>query len=290
MFNLENRDLADDAHMFGIVNISVANLRQEPVYQSELVNQTILGTLVPIYEEQNDFYYIRNWDNYLGWVSKQSICRVDRGGAGRWLQAEQIVFPKNYGFVSESESEDSDHLTDLVEGSRLKKIKGGLQHTTAELPDGRIGFVANDLLVNEELEPEGKCDPNKLVQVAKRFLGVPYLWGGTSSKAFDCSGFVQTAYRLLGLALPRNSSQMAEAGVPVEIDENLESIRIGDLLFFGKTEKRITHVAIAVGDGLFIHSDGFVRINSFDPNHPKYNEYRHGTLLRARRVFDRTGK
>lgn len=91
-----------------------------------------------------------------------------------------------------------------------------------------------------------------LVRTAEGFLGLPYLWGGTSAEAgFDCSGLTQAVYQLNGLQLPRSSRAQAEVGVPVARDE----IQPGDLLFFATTGgDRITHVALATGPDTFIHA------------------------------------
>jgi cell wall-associated NlpC family hydrolase len=100
-------------------------------------------------------------------------------------------------------------------------------------------------------------------------LGIPYLWGGTSSRGFDCSGLIQTIYRLGGLLLPRDSDQQAEFGRRRR-SRRLESLRTGDLLFFGKPGARISHVGMFLPDGLFLHASGQVRVSSVIPDHPLY--------------------
>jgi cell wall-associated NlpC family hydrolase len=90
-----------------------------------------------------------------------------------------------------------------------------------------------------------------LVETAQSYLGVPYLWGGTSAQGFDCSGLTMSVYRLNGLQLPRSSRDQFEAGTPVTVDE----LREGDLLFFATGGAgRVSHVGMYVGDGTFIHA------------------------------------
>ena len=90
-----------------------------------------------------------------------------------------------------------------------------------------------------------------LVDSAKGYLGVPYLFGGTTRRGFDCSGLTMAVYQLNGLRLPRSSEEQFEAGSPVDLDE----VRPGDLLFFA-TEggRRVSHVGLYLGHGTFIHA------------------------------------
>jgi cell wall-associated NlpC family hydrolase len=143
--------------------------------------------------------------------------------------------------------------------------------------------VKTDAVMDESGLQGVQATGDRLVSVARGYLGIPYLWGGTSCKAFDCSGFVQTVYRMNNRELPRDANQMVKVGEPVEFGDDYKNLRRGDLLFFGSSPERITHVALYMGDRLFIHSSGWVHINSLDSDHPLFNEYRYSTLRAARR-------
>jgi cell wall-associated NlpC family hydrolase len=95
---------------------------------------------------------------------------------------------------------------------------------------------------------------DELAKTAQSFLGVPYLWGGTSAETgFDCSGLTMTVYQLNGLNLPRSSRDQFEAGTPIDRDE----LQKGDLLFFAtSTPGKVTHVGVYLGGGEFIHAPG----------------------------------
>jgi NlpC/P60 family/SPOR domain len=95
---------------------------------------------------------------------------------------------------------------------------------------------------------------DEIVKTAQSFIGVPYLWGGTSAETgFDCSGLTMTVYQLNGLNLPRSSRDQFEAGTPIEQDELMK----GDLLFFATTGPgKVTHVGVYMGGGEFIHAPG----------------------------------
>ena len=90
-----------------------------------------------------------------------------------------------------------------------------------------------------------------LVDTASNYLGVPYLWGGTSEAGFDCSGLTMAVYRLNGLRMPRSSREQFAHGTPVPLDE----ARKGDLLFFATNSSgAVSHVGIYVGGNSFIHA------------------------------------
>ena len=90
-----------------------------------------------------------------------------------------------------------------------------------------------------------------LVESAKGYLGVPYLFGGSTERGFDCSGLTGAVYRLNGLHLPRSSQAQFEAGSPVDPAE----ARPGDLVFFATAGgNRVSHVGIYLGDGAFLHA------------------------------------
>jgi len=91
-----------------------------------------------------------------------------------------------------------------------------------------------------------------LVSTAESYIGIPYLWGGTSAETgFDCSGLTQAVYRLNGMSIPRSSKDQFAKGTPV----SRSWLRGGDLLFFATgSGNSISHVAIYVGDGIFIHA------------------------------------
>jgi cell wall-associated NlpC family hydrolase len=109
----------------------------------------------------------------------------------------------------------------------------------------------------------------KLAATGLRFLGIPYLWGGSTPKGFDCSGLMQRIYRLHGLLLPRDADMQSRFGA-LRSTRDLNSLATGDLLFFGKIPQRITHVGMVLPDRLFLHAYGQVRVNSLDPAHPLF--------------------
>lgn len=155
------------------------------------------------------------------------------------------------------------------------------------MPDNRVGWVEEELVLDEIAFRHIQADPDRIVSTAEVFLGIPYLWGGTSAKGFDCSGFVQTVYRMNNISLPRDANQIVTEGGLVEMDDQLENLKKGDMLFFGPRQDRINHCAVYIGGRRYIHSStssSLVGLNSLDPEDPLYHEYLHETLRVVRRI------
>jgi len=124
-----------------------------------------------------------------------------------------------------------------------------------------------------------------IVSTAKHFLGFPYLWGGTSIKGMDCSGFTKTCFYLNGVVLLRDASEQAQTGENVDISQSLDLLQPGDLIFFGPGKEKVRHVGLYIGKGEFIHSSGYVHISSLIPGTPNYDDWNAARLLCAKRIL-----
>ncbi|MCX6255616.1 MAG: C40 family peptidase [Bacteroidia bacterium] len=272
----------------GLVSLSVINLRKQPDHSSELVSQAILGTPVLILKDENSWLLIQTPDRYIAWTEKSSIEMISRAEINKWRQAERIIFLENSGWVYTS-PEESGVVGDLVAGSILEKTGESKGYLKVILPDGREGFVRKNSIMDFNLwKGQVPCTEENVCRIASTFLGIPYLWGGSSSKAVDCSGFVQSVYFINGIILPRDASLQADHGLAVNLSKGYSQLKRGDLLFFGSkgnSTSHVTHVAIYTGDGEYINSSGRVMINSLDSTRNNYNSYRENSLLAAKRII-----
>ncbi|MBI5085147.1 MAG: C40 family peptidase [Acidobacteria bacterium] len=91
-----------------------------------------------------------------------------------------------------------------------------------------------------------------MIELYKRFLGLPYTWGGTSSFGYDCSGFTQMLVRRGGVQMPRDAQPQADWEGQQKVEKS--GLQSGDLLYFGASAKKITHTGFYIGNGEFIHS------------------------------------
>ena len=129
-----------------------------------------------------------------------------------------------------------------------------------------------------------------LVATSKTLRGVPYLWGGTSTKGMDCSGFTKTVYFLNGMVIPRDASQQVHTGKPIDSTGNFENLEKGDLLFFGRkatdsTAEKVVHVGMWIGDNEFIHASEMVRTSSMEPNAENFDAFNRDRYLRTKRIL-----
>ena len=132
-------------------------------------------------------------------------------------------------------------------GSRLHVVARGSSAWTVALPDGRSGHVPAAAVTATALP----ATRDGVVATARQFLGLPYLWGGTSGFGFDCSGLVEMAYRVHGIVIPRDADAQARAGHAVA----RASLQRGDLVFFARSGL-VHHVGMYVGDGRMLHAPG----------------------------------
>jgi len=277
--------------IFGIVNLSVANVRSKPEHPAELATQSLLGTCVHVLKKENGWFLIQTPDKYISWVDYNGIYQVDKDELKNWKDSPKVIITEQYSSAYEQPDKQSQRISDLVIGNILKKITINNGYTEIEFPDGRRGFISSNHLNNySNWVKQANSDQKSIIETALNYLGLPYLWGGTSSKAFDCSGFTKTVFFLNGVILPRDASQQVNVGKLVNTNQNFDELKPGDLLFFGRRaseeeKEKVTHVAIYIGGYQYVHSSGRVRINSLDKKAEDFNRHRFETFIRAKRII-----
>ena len=245
---------------------SVVDVRRDPEHSSELLTQAIMGEMMVRLDSRGDWYLVMLDDGYHGWVRSWNVGEFPGETVGSYAEKADSMVSASVAYVLSEPKAGSLPVSDITAGTRVVTgdITGG--YVEIELPGGRRGFIEAGSL---EGLPEGPAAREAVTGRASRFLGIPYIWGGTSAKGFDCSGLVKRVFRMEGVETQRDADQQSVTGAPVETSSGM--IPEGALLFFGEGG-RITHVAISLGEGRFIHSYGDVRVNSLLGGDPAYEE------------------
>lgn len=285
-------DAVIGAESAGIVNVSVANLRSEPGHSQELATQALLGSPLEILDFQNGWYLVRTPDRYLAWLEPGAFVRMTPAQAETWLALPLYQFIPAHGVATGAPGSDA-VITDLVAGNLLAKTGNAEgDYEMVGLPDGTTCWVkAMDLTAVDFTKSAPELSTDALLAAARNLAGRPYLWGGTSPKGMDCSGFTKIAYYLNGFVIPRDASQQVHAGEEVILTPDFANLLPGDELFFGSYREdgseKITHVGFYTGNGRFLHAgadNGRIIEQSLLPESPDFAEHRLKSLLRARRL------
>ena len=281
----------------GLINNSVANLRSNPRHSAEIATQALLGTPIRILKRENDWYLVQTPNKYIAWVDAPAVVRIDQDELKTFKLADKIIYNKQYGFSYSEPDDNSQTISDLVIGCILTVTTANAGFYKVQYPDMRIAWVKKAEVLDAGEVFNKQITGKELVETAKKFVGIPYLWGGTSSKAVDCSGFTLMIYYMNGTVLQRDASQQTKYGKKITTAYDYKNLKQGDLLFFGRKAsdslaERVTHVAMYIGDTEFIHASGKVRINSMDSTRdnfiPEY-EARFVRAVRIKGMADRKG-
>jgi len=276
---------------WGISRLSIANAREQPGHGAELGMQILMGHVVRILNQSNGWYLVQSSDRYLSWASRGSVVRCTQAQVEAWRNSPLLLVTAFEDRVLERPHPDSQPVSDVVTGCLARKIGEEGDWFKVELPDQRSGYLQKSSATDyAEWKRTRHATPDAVERTARTLMGRPYLWGGNSPKALDCSGFTKLVFFLNGVELDRNASQQAQQGTDVPLDPELSQLKKGDLLFFGSRARagrpeRVSHVGIYLGGRLFIHSSEMVRINSLDPNSPISDARRIRTLIHARRMI-----
>jgi len=290
---LQSDSIADN-EKYGVVTISVADARLGTDFNTEMGTQLLMGMPVKTLKHQG-WWQIETPEGYVSWIEPRAFVRMNKEDFNRWTSAKKIIFTDDYGFAYETPDVHTQHVSDLVFGDLMKLEDESETFYQVSYPDGRKAYVLKtQASLFDQWKSSCKLTEKSIVETALTFKGIPYVYGGTSEKGMDCSGFVKTVFLKNGVILRRDASEQAETGVPVDISKGYDNLRPGDLMFFGKkatadTPERIRHVAIYLGNKEFIQSSGYIRISSLDPNQPNYDSFNTREFVRASRMVGAVG-
>jgi hypothetical protein len=238
--------------MFTYIHVPVADMREQATETSKVVSQALFGEVVQLGERSGEWALIQTPDQYTGWV--RSVALLTRPAYPTHLEVSRLA-----AHIYHIDDTEYGPLLTLPFGSKLEALDAsGPRWIRIRLIDGREAFIQKG---------DTATEPHDLLSLSKKFLGLPYTWGGRSSFGYDCSGFVQMLYQRLGIQLPRDAKRQVldPQGKTVTIEE----ATLGDLIFFGKTENAISHVGMCLNNASFIHTAArvenrpYLRISQF---------------------------
>lgn len=232
----------------GICDIGFIPVRREHASVSEMLTCLVFGEIFELIESKDKWHYIRTgFDNYNGWISSKKIFEVSEDFTEDWKKEHRF-----YSFDLFQQVSVNDQCRLIGYGSILPLYN---QHQ----------FNLNVKSCNicgAVFKEDRSLGADFILEQAKRLIGTPYLWGGRNTFGIDCSGLVQTLFKLTGIYLPRDAYQQKEVGEEVKF----EKIKKGDLAFFMNGNGKTSHVGILDGKGGIFHASGMVRKDSFDEN------------------------
>ena len=228
---------------------------RKPDPLSEHISQALLGQRVLECGGRDSWRLIQTPDGYEGWVASVALSDPPTEWGSPWAEVDNL-----WANLRAQPDSRLAPITQAPIGTRLPIVGEQEGWVGLHLPDGRHGWTeAHRVLRLGDRAPRPTSVP-AMLRTARRFLGIPYLWGGKSPIGLDCSGFVQTVNTLHGVSLLRDAHQQATQG------ERVTEPAAGDLAFFHATDdrERITHVAMMLTRERFIHAAGgdCVRIDS----------------------------
>ncbi len=224
---------------YGICNLSIVPLRDEPANASELISQVLYGEVFKVLEQRKSWSKIRlAFDTYEGWVDNKQYLEISEENYKSLHKAQSILSTDLVEFIQDEHNQ----LHPILLGSTLNGLSL-LKHSH----DGNTVACKNP--------------KENIIETAFLYLNTPYLWGGKTPFGIDCSGFTQMVYKLNGHKLLRDASLQATQGEALSFIEESEP---GDLAFFDNSEGLITHVGLIMKDNYIIHAHGKVRIDRLD--------------------------
>lgn len=240
----------------GTITGSVVNLREEPSTSAKVLDKLPKGTEVNVLSS-SDVWYKVSYDGKTGWVHGDYLHVVEKT-IGIGTVTVDVLNVRSKPDVT------SDVLSQIHKGTKVAVLTQSGDWYKIKTTDGTAAWVASEYLTLDTSAASRGGDAErdvkildvststgqKIVEYAKKFMGVKYVYGGTSPNGFDCSGFVQYVFKHFGIKLNRTAADQAKHGTKVSKSE----LEIGDLVFFGSSSY-INHVGIYIGNGKFIHAE-----------------------------------
>lgn len=227
---------------YGIINLAIVPLREEPAHRSQQVSQLLFGESFRVLETNDQWSKVEN-EFYTGWIQAiQSVLLED---------AEYEIFRQKPVQLTH------EPITILCKNDQKSLLYLPAGSVLPDVTNGKFNIGTTEFELQNPLQPK----QTDLIAYAKTYLNTPYLWGGRTHFGIDCSGFSQAVFRQFDTEIKRDAWQQAEQGILVDF---LQAAKLGDLAFFDNEAGRIIHVGIMLNNEQIIHASGSVKIDRID--------------------------
>ncbi|MCD6162052.1 MAG: C40 family peptidase [candidate division Zixibacteria bacterium] len=256
------------------INVGIADIWSKPEFNSERISQALFNETIEEIKKVEEYSLVRLKDGYEGYIRNSFYYDESLQEADDNIVSASIAV----AYIGADQRAPTAAILPFTSTIKVKRLAGEFA-VCESARYGDIYIVSDDIV---PLNQTPKLTPDMMsvfLDSAKRFIGVPYLWGGKSFFGFDCSGFVQTNFKFFGIDLPRDTKDQINVGREISRDK----IKPGDLLFAEN------HVSIALNDRKYIHSSlsqGGVYINSLDSSEPNYFKELDVDLKTIRRIIE----
>jgi hypothetical protein len=228
--------------------LPVVNMLQGPQDEAPVGSQAIYGQTLTLERTEGDWLCVRSADAYTGWVPRSSMQHYVEDAAATPAQIASL----SANVYREPDVKAHAPLLHLPWEAMLTVTSAVAdpddRWLEVRLVTGELAYVQRGDVSFERRS----LSEDEMLELAPRFLGITYTWGGTSSFGFDCSGFTQMLLRQRGIVMPRDAHMQATWEGSYDIPPN--AIRGGDLLFFDEGGAGVTHTGIALDGSRFLHA------------------------------------
>jgi hypothetical protein len=229
------------------VSTNLAGVFRQPSRRTERVSEVLNGVIVEQLMEQDGWAFVRQMDGYLGWIYRPYLTESPP-------PPPTHIVTEPVSLLYAEPGTDANLVSRVMVGTKVAVTAVSDSWSHLVLAGERDGWVPTaHLRALDSLPQDENGRRHQMVADSKPFIGVQYLWGGSTAQGIDCSGLVQVLHRMVGIDILRDADMQLDAGTPVE-----PPFKAGDLLFFGsdKGKRSITHVAMSLGGWKVIHSSG----------------------------------
>lgn len=276
----------------GVVTGSAVNFRKEPNTSAEIFATLTKGTQVDVLESSGEWYKI-HFDGSIGWMYALYL-KVESVEAVTGKVTASVLNVRNQPSTS-SKIEGK-----LFNAQTVRILSKSGQWYMLKTPDSSIGWVYSEYValdkplteINETTSRDNilsrgvefsrnSAIGEEIAEYSKKFLGVPYKWGGATPDGFDCSGLTYYIYKQFGITLNRTAEGQSAQGVYVDKSE----LKPGDLIFFdtnGTNDGEVTHDGMYIGNNQFIHSANSRTLVSITDLSESYYS---STYVKAKRII-----